>query len=234
MNTVSIGRETVIRNRRRLAQTATNAKTSREVFGDQSTKNLAIPAFIDDYNHYIGAVDQADQLRSYYTTVRRHNKNWKPLWHFLLDTTTTNCFKLYRHHSETAQAHSLGHKDFLIKLVIDLFDYSERISAPAPSIPKPLIQYVVPDMASQHQHGLLSKRPKSCIVCRAKGKRPSEEGTMKRKALGELSRNIARPDRPSIKRPLEMKRTTWGCRLCKQPICKQGGCWSDHIEVIQQ
>ena len=79
MSTVSTGRETVIRNRRRPTKTAINSKTSRKVFGDQSTKDLEIPAFIDDYNHYMGGVDQADQLRSYYTTLRRHNKTWKPL-----------------------------------------------------------------------------------------------------------------------------------------------------------
>ena len=79
MNTISIRRETIIRNRRRSTTTATNSQTSRKIYGNQSIKDLEIPAFIDDYNHYMGGMDQADQLRSYYTILRRHNKTWKPL-----------------------------------------------------------------------------------------------------------------------------------------------------------
>ena len=75
ISTVSTGIETIKRERRRPIKSATNANTSRKVFGDSATKKLLIPAFINDYNHFIGGVDQADQLRSYYNTQRRHNKN---------------------------------------------------------------------------------------------------------------------------------------------------------------
>ena len=64
MNTVSFGIETILRPRRRPAKTATNAKSSREVFGNEPIKELLIPRFIDNYNYYMGGVDQADQLRS--------------------------------------------------------------------------------------------------------------------------------------------------------------------------
>ena len=74
MSTVSTGRETVIRNRRKPIITATNSQTSRKIYGNQSIKDLEIPAFIDDYNYYIGGVDQANQLRSYYIILRRYNK----------------------------------------------------------------------------------------------------------------------------------------------------------------
>ncbi len=68
MSTVSDGIEKILRQRRRPPKTATNARTSREVFGDNPTKQLLIPQFINDYNHFMGGVDQADQLRSYYNT----------------------------------------------------------------------------------------------------------------------------------------------------------------------
>ena len=97
MSTVSSGIETILRLRRRPPKTSTNTKTSRQVFGDLPTKALLIPWFINDYNHFMGAVDQADQLRSYYNTQRTHRKTWMPLWHFLLDITITNCFKIHRH-----------------------------------------------------------------------------------------------------------------------------------------
>ena len=68
MSTVSNNQETVKRLRRRPAKSATNARTSRAVFGEMTTKELDIPKFIDMYNHYMNGVDNADQLRCYYFT----------------------------------------------------------------------------------------------------------------------------------------------------------------------
>ena len=47
MSTVSNGQKTVKRLRRRPAKTATNARTSRAVFGEMTTKELDIPEFIN-------------------------------------------------------------------------------------------------------------------------------------------------------------------------------------------
>jgi hypothetical protein len=67
----SVGDEhTIIRSRRRPQVTSTNGLMVRKVFGDHARKELPIPIFIDDYNHYMGGVDIADQLRSYYSTQR--------------------------------------------------------------------------------------------------------------------------------------------------------------------
>lgn len=68
MSTVSDPRDIITRIRRRPTKTSTNARTSRAVFGETSIKALDIPAFIDMYNHYMNGVDNADQLRSYYST----------------------------------------------------------------------------------------------------------------------------------------------------------------------
>jgi hypothetical protein len=53
---------TVNRLRRRPAATSTSAKTSRVPFQGKHEAYLDIPALVDDYNHNMGAVDQADQL----------------------------------------------------------------------------------------------------------------------------------------------------------------------------
>lgn len=55
-----------MRKRRRPKITSTNGRKIRGIWGDQPTKILPIPTFIDDYNHNMGGVDIADQLRSYY------------------------------------------------------------------------------------------------------------------------------------------------------------------------
>lgn len=54
----------VIRHRKRPPTTSTSAKTSRQAFGPDPKKDLPIPKFVDDYNHYMGYVDQADQLQA--------------------------------------------------------------------------------------------------------------------------------------------------------------------------
>ncbi|CAB4385768.1 unnamed protein product [Rhizophagus irregularis] len=56
------------RIRRRPRETSTNAVNVRAVFGTASKKSLPIPIVIDDYNHFMGGVDIADQLRGYYGT----------------------------------------------------------------------------------------------------------------------------------------------------------------------
>ena len=79
ISTVSDSTKRIVRQRRRPAKTATNARTSRMVFGDAVVKNLAIPDYIDMYNHFMNGVDIADQLRSYYNTQKSHWKSWKAL-----------------------------------------------------------------------------------------------------------------------------------------------------------
>ncbi|CAB4413540.1 unnamed protein product [Rhizophagus irregularis] len=44
----------------------TNSSTVKRVFGDNSKKELPIPEIIDDYNHFMGGVNIADQYRSSY------------------------------------------------------------------------------------------------------------------------------------------------------------------------
>ena len=80
MTTVSNGQSIIKRLRRRPAKTAINARTSRTIFDpNEARKELAIPEFIDMYNHFINDVNNADQLRCYYDTQQVHLKSWKPL-----------------------------------------------------------------------------------------------------------------------------------------------------------
>lgn len=79
MSTVTNGLKRITRQRRRPGATSTNAHTSRKPFIDPdgkvaNVKALEIPEFIDLYNHFMGGVDQANQLQSYYTTQRTHYK----------------------------------------------------------------------------------------------------------------------------------------------------------------
>jgi hypothetical protein len=56
------------RMRKRPKKTASNARITREPFGDNSIKILPISIFTDNYNHYMGGIDQSNQLRASFTT----------------------------------------------------------------------------------------------------------------------------------------------------------------------
>jgi hypothetical protein len=46
--------------RKRPKKTDLNARITREPFGENPIKVLTTPIFIDDYNHYIGGIDQTN------------------------------------------------------------------------------------------------------------------------------------------------------------------------------
>jgi hypothetical protein len=62
------------RLRKKPKKTASNARITREPFGDNPTKILSILTFIDDYNHYMGGIDQSNQLPAAFTTYFPRNQ----------------------------------------------------------------------------------------------------------------------------------------------------------------
>jgi hypothetical protein len=76
---------------------STNAKNVRDVFLYNPRLNLFISLAIDAYNYHMNGADVANQRRKHLITQRKHNlRNWRPLFHWLLDVTFTNCFILWR------------------------------------------------------------------------------------------------------------------------------------------
>jgi hypothetical protein len=91
----------------------------------EHTRILPIPGAIDDYNHHMGGVDIADQLRASFSTQQRGVKPWRPLFYWLLDTTIINAFRI----SEQQRKAKLGsgkdkvrsaHRAFREALVLEL------------------------------------------------------------------------------------------------------------------
>ena len=67
MSSVLSSDEQVTRLRKRPKETSSKAKTSRVPFGEEAIKELNIPIIADEYNYYIGAIDEFDHL-----TVQNH------------------------------------------------------------------------------------------------------------------------------------------------------------------
>jgi hypothetical protein len=62
------------RLRKRPKKTASNARITREPFSEAPIKYLPIFIFINDYNHYIGGINQTNQLRTVFTTHFSRNQ----------------------------------------------------------------------------------------------------------------------------------------------------------------
>ena len=98
MSTIHDLKTGTTRLRRRPKENRLNAKITRAPFGDNVRMLQRIPDLIDDYNHHMGGVDVADQLRSSYNTHLTGVRNWLPLFYWLVDTLKVNSYLLWRLH----------------------------------------------------------------------------------------------------------------------------------------
>jgi hypothetical protein len=121
--------------RKRPAITSTNATIARAPFGDEVEKDLAIPTAINDYNHYMGGVDIANQYRASYETHRRAERNWFPLFYFFLDAAIVNAFRIQSIHKQQRQESRPNQLDFRKKLYQELFSFAitNKVEKPEPS-----------------------------------------------------------------------------------------------------
>ena len=76
IHTIHSTNDFITRLRKKPSKTLTSTRIVQVVFGDDPTKELEIPVFIDDYNHNIGGVDIANQLRESFEIYRATLRNW--------------------------------------------------------------------------------------------------------------------------------------------------------------
>jgi hypothetical protein len=204
----------IFRHRKRPSTTSTSARTARAVFGSEHSKDLPIPTFIDDYNHYMGQVDQADQLRATNPGLRRIRRGgWQALWHFLFNTTLVNSFLLS------------GYKNpysFRVDLQYRLFERGTRVPIKRPRTDLPAWVEPGPGPVQAVDHKMSSRQAlRYCSVCK-------EPPTVKHKrsVLGEISVNTRSG-------PLQKRRkTTYGCTGYGVALCKEGSCFTMHCTSI--
>ena len=236
MTSVDTRRQYVQRKRRKSTKTTTNAKISRVVFGNEPIKTLFISRSIDFYNHYMNEVNVTNQLRCYYNTQRNHKKIWFSLWHWLLNVTIINNYKIVNtieKRSYADQRNSETYKAFFNDLIIDFFEHSERLNAFRSSKSdiksSDLVDLV--NKASIWEHDNIQKLDndsKYCVICiQIECKDVRRKRVMK--SLQELSNN-------SLMRKQRRRRdskTFFGCRLCDIRLCNNDYCFNEHLNVIR-
>jgi hypothetical protein len=136
----------IFRLRKRPKKTASNARITCEPFGDLLQRILAIPTFVDDYNHYMGGIDQSNQLRAAFTThFLRNQKEFFPRAFWAIDIAVYNSYKLHlaingSKTSSTGKRDPRQHRHYIEDLVDLLFqvendDFGEDI------VSKPYLKY---------------------------------------------------------------------------------------------
>lgn len=214
--------ETISRDRRRPGATRTGASQTRALFGDHVRLALDIPLLIDRYNHFMGGVDQFDQLRSYYPILRTHRKTWKALLYLLIDITLVNSYKLSSPNSRTDRG---AHRKWLLTLVVQLSVFAKPLRKESGQSHRRRALHTNVRLGGLHEQVELGAR-KTCSYCAAAGKRyNSNSRPSSRPILGEISGNAAPYKR--------LRRTKMGCFYCQIPIC-EGSCWSEHLNEVNK
>ena len=178
-------------------------------------------------------VDTADQIRSYYTSLKIHRRTWKPLFHFLFDMTVTNAYKLSSYATNGWPKRS-GHKKFFEQLVNSLFKLStSEPQSNCAQISMDNIQWY-PVVYYGYKAVRINEKQKTCSACFAAGRKSRVKKLSNRKPLCELSVNTTKRsrNRKDFKRPQKSPRTTYGCKLCRIPLCKDGPCWQEHVDRL--
>jgi hypothetical protein len=117
--------EWMVQRMRRRPRAHDKNKAIQEMYDGKSRKMLSIPRVVDDYNHNMGGVDTADQLRQYYTAQMRTSRTWVPLFLWLLDTSIINAYIMWTTYHESKSKTS--HRDYRVRLLDELLELSYKL-----------------------------------------------------------------------------------------------------------
>jgi hypothetical protein len=73
----------------------------------------------------MGGVDLANQFRESYETHRITQRNWWPLFYWLIDVVCINAYRLYQLYT-VEEEHRLSHPQFRIELYCKLLGHSGK------------------------------------------------------------------------------------------------------------
>jgi hypothetical protein len=147
MTTGHLVDEEILRLRKQPKKTASQAAITWKPFEGNVRKELPIPTFIDGYNHYMGQVDVANQLRASYTVhFNRNLKEFFPGMFWLIDLVNTNIWKIFQSLNMSYLTFTTGNRDprshrHFLEILVDLLflctdeGYPERVPKPPPHLP---------------------------------------------------------------------------------------------------
>jgi hypothetical protein len=208
------GPDWVLRTRRRPKESSTNAAITRPIFGSAATMELPIPKAIDAYNHYMGGIDQANQIRGQgYTCHRPYEvRNWRPLAYWLFDVCHGNAYAIWlRNQSEKVLKARHSHEVFQKVLISQLLS-----------------------RGMHHKPGQFDKRRR--CAWGAKHPQDCQQTKQKRPYAMRTARSGLRVPLAEVKQPVRpVKRSRniiSGCIPCGVHLCIKKGCfimWHENL-----
>ncbi|XP_064648759.1 piggyBac transposable element-derived protein 4-like [Lineus longissimus] len=166
---------------------------------------IDVPNVVVDYNKYMGGVDHADQLRSYYKVGRTGKKWWKYLFWAMLNVAVVNAYILWlqSNHPLPRKTREYSLKKFKLALVHQMVDgFSGRKNPARGSIGERVVIEVIQDNALPgHTKVCFSGRKRVCVQC-SKAKRKTAGG--------------------------HVPETKFGCRVCEVNLCRNAGCFQEY------
>jgi Transposase IS4 len=233
--------EDKIQRKRRCPKiTSENRRILQPVFNGQPFKELFIPRAINDYNHHMKGVDQANQLRASFTCHRKQNyRTWWPLISFFIDIAGVNSYLLWKWSSSINAANATrthnSHRSFLNALYKQLLhsnDKERHKKQQATEEPKNERSQYAPttELDSDHRH--IQKEfygrcewgkthPPGCSRKRSPKKR--KFGTdITESTVNDVSNNISGGSK-----------THYECSRCQIWLCIEGSCWQQYHNSIK-
>lgn len=190
------------------------ARPIQRFFGTEAVKLISIPSIAAVYNDEMGAVDQGDQMRSYWSPTRRARRGgWRALaWDFLLEIALINSYILQQR-GQPQWKPEMSQSNWRQRLVNDLIaKYSSDSHARQ--------RFRTGDeFTPVAQHKWV--RNKNCSACQAcKGIRLGEGRQQQPLQAVSSNRGARRP-----------KQSRYRCQECNVALCRSGNCWDFYHHI---
>ena len=163
-------------NRKKPRLNQVNKGHVEKVWGDKGSKMIHIPSMVDDYNHWMGGVDLADQrIANYHPDIRCH-RTWIPIFLQCLSIMRNNMFLVFkRYHDDRNPKKKLKQKDFVLEMVSVLMKKAENARKQNLHLPPLFIDPISLDFSSPlfNSQSTTTSVPNSQLSVRPRSSRAS-------------------------------------------------------------
>jgi hypothetical protein len=207
------GEETITRQRHKPRVNTTNRHHLETVWGANPMVPLDIPGVFDDYNHWMGGVDKADQLIAYYRPNLHCRRTWMPIFFHCLDIVRVNALVIAK-----SRDPKLNHKTFLQTVIESL---NKRASEDEQEASRAASAFLSPPPSGKpKKKRRMSHTSPHLPDCRKEGSKEEHIMTMchPQRACIYCSYESARSKLEGMPGP-NIARTARHCSYCKVQLC---------------